>query len=682
MVAFLRVFSAWQIQNMNNRLQDFLSVRAFSGEVSIHYILLLIFCVYILSMPSNVVLEDDGFFLLSAYYNGISHPPGYPLYTLIAHIFGLIPLENYALKIHILSALFSVAACAVFYHILKQINDNTQDIGFYTLVLAVSSVLWSQSIIAEVYTLNLFLLSAVFLLLLKFGNSQNTALARLAALIYGLALSNHWPLAILSSPLFIALLFPYNWQKIKIILKATPFFIIGLLPYIWMIIRSNQNPDISFYGALDSLRMIVFFISREGYAHIDHSPSATIMDKLNYVLFVLREILNQFGYLGAGLIIAGFIAQWKMAKPNLALGLTLAFLCNTLLLIALLDFDFDEQFSNVFRVYPIFAYMICAIWLLFGVKTALMFLLNIFQKKYPVNLLKGLIFIVIFMEVFSFGASNNFRKFDYWTERYVINIIDNIEPDSVLFLNGAFDTGPIGYLLRIKKLREDIDIYHIGGVVFENRLFHPAKDSYKKRQLNIDEFIKNAQRPIYYTADLTHNYGIIDFGLVKKIDKTKQKGFTMRVINKPVIDYYLSVYHASPKDPWSVLHRKVLLYNACRLLTAISYSATAKQTKNINSLIETICDEFHGRLAIIDWLMQNDIMTEDIDALLEAAISLKDHAILKSGYSDLLHYRAKLNLSRGAIDRAMIDLTESINHWNHPDNPAFAEIEKLKHAKK
>ena len=628
-------------------------------------------------MPSTVVLEDDGFFLLSAYYNGISHPPGYPLYTLIAHIFGLIPLENYALKIHILSALFSVAACAVFYHILKQLNNNAQESGFYALVLAFSSVLWSQSIIAEVYTLNLFLLSTVFLLLLKFGNSQNTALPRLAALIYGLALSNHWPLAVLSSPLFIALLFPYNWQKIKAIAKTIPFLIIGLLPYIWMIIRSNQNPDISFYGPLDNLRMIVFFINREGYANIDHSPSATIMDKANYLLFVLTEILHQFGYLGAGLIIAGFIMQWKTAKPNLALGLTLAFLCNTLLLIALLDFDFDEQFSSVFRVYPIFAYMICVIWLLFGVKMALIFLVNILNKKYPVNFLKSLIFIAIFIEVFSFGASNNFRKFDDWAERYVINIIDNIEPDSVLFLHGAFDTGPIGYLLKIKQLREDIDIYHIMGVVFSNRLFYPTKDSYKKRQLNIDEFIKNEQRPIYYTADLTHNYGIVDYGLVKKIDKTKQKGFIRKVINKPVMNYYLSIYHASPKDPWSVLHRKVLLYNACSLLAAISYSGSAKQTNNINSLIETICGEFHGRLAIIDWLMQNENIIKDIDTLLEDAISLRDQAMHKSSYSGLLYYRAKLNLRRGAMDKAMIDLTESINHWNHPDNPAFAEIEKL-----
>lgn len=666
---------------MNGRLKHFLSFPGFSSETRVYYILLVIFVIYILSMPSTVVLEDDGFFLLSAYYNGISHPPGYPLYTFIAHVFGLIPLENYALKIHILSALFSVGACAVFYNILKELNSN-QDIGFFVLVLAFSSVLWSQSIIAEVYTLNLFLLLAIFLLLLKFHHNQNLILLRLAALIYGLALSNHWPLVILSSPLFIALLFPYNLLKIKALVKTTPFLIIGLLPYIWMIVRSNQNPEISFYGPLDSLRMIIFFISREGYDNIDNSLSANIIDKLNYIIFILREILEQFGYLGSSLIIIGFISQWKMQKPNLTIGLTLTFLCNTLFLVALLNFDFDEQFSNTFSVYPIFAYMICVIWLLFGTKKIFIFCDAFFKKQYSVRLIKTLIFIIIFIEVFSFGSKNNFRKFDNWAERYVINLISNIEPNAVLFVHGAFDTGPIGYLLKIKQLRQDIEIYHAIGVVFANRIFYPTKDSHRQKQLKIDEFIKNEKRPIYYTTDLPHSYGVINYGLVKKIDKTKEKGFITQVINKPIMDYYLSIYNDFPISPWSVLHRKVLLYNACSLLASISHSSTQKQIDSVNSLIEIICDEFYGRLAIIDLFMQHDPIRKDMDILLENAIRLKDQAMLKSGYSNLLYYRAKLNINRGAIEKAMLDLEDSIDHWNHPDNPAFKEIEKIKQAKK
>ena len=666
---------------MNGRLKHLLSIPGLSSETRVYYILLLIFVIYILSMPSTVVLEDDGFFLLSAYYNGISHPPGYPLYTFIAHVFGLIPLENYALKIHILSALFSVGACAVFYNILKKLNSN-QDTGFFVLVLAFSSVLWSQSIIAEVYTLNLFLLLAIFLLLLRFHHNQNLTLLRLAALVYGLALSNHWPLVILSSPLFITLLFPYNLLKIKALVKTTPFLIIGLLPYIWMIVRSNQNPEISFYGPLDSLRMIIFFISREGYANIDNSLSANIIDKLNYIIFIIREILEQFGYLGSSLITIGFISQWKMQKPNLTIGLTLAFLCNTLFLVALLNFDFDEQFSNTFSVYPIFAYMICVIWLLFGIKKIFIFCDAFFKKQYSIRLIKTLIFIIIFIEVFSFGSKNNFRKFDDWAERYVINLISNIEPNAVLFVHGAFDTGPIGYLLKIKKLRQDIEIHHAIGVVFANRIFYPTKDSHRQKQLKIDEFIKNEKRPIYYTTDLPHNYGVINYGLVKKIDKTKEKGFITQVINKPIMDYYLSIYHDSPISPWSVLHRKVLLYNACSLLTSISHSSTQKQIDSVNSLIKIICDEFHGRLAIIDFFMQNNPTRKNMDVLLENAIRLKDQAMLKSSYSNLLYYRAKLNINRGAIEKAILDLEGSIDHWHHPDNPAFKEIEKIKQAKK
>tara|TARA_A100001388_G_scaffold124120_1_gene91647 strand:+ start:302 stop:559 length:258 start_codon:yes stop_codon:yes gene_type:complete len=34
-----------------------------------------------------VVLEDDGLFLMVAKHLGIAHPPGYPLFTGIAHLF-------------------------------------------------------------------------------------------------------------------------------------------------------------------------------------------------------------------------------------------------------------------------------------------------------------------------------------------------------------------------------------------------------------------------------------------------------------------------------------------------------------------------------------------------------------------------------------------------------------------
>lgn len=41
------------------------------------------FTLYLVSIPKTVVLEDGSIFILSGFFNGVSLPPSYPLYTLI-----------------------------------------------------------------------------------------------------------------------------------------------------------------------------------------------------------------------------------------------------------------------------------------------------------------------------------------------------------------------------------------------------------------------------------------------------------------------------------------------------------------------------------------------------------------------------------------------------------------------
>ena len=67
---------------------------------------IVIFMVYLFSAPKGVVLEDDGLFLMAAWFNGIAHPPGYPLYTLFSHLATWIPAGTVAYRVHLLSAIF------------------------------------------------------------------------------------------------------------------------------------------------------------------------------------------------------------------------------------------------------------------------------------------------------------------------------------------------------------------------------------------------------------------------------------------------------------------------------------------------------------------------------------------------------------------------------------------------
>ena len=123
--------------------------------------------VYLWSAPRTVVLEDDGLFILAAYFNGIAHPPGYPLYTLLGHFMTKLPFGSVAYRVHMLSALFGALGCAGLWWFMRHLLVGR--IYAYTVSLAFgfSQVYWSQAIIAEVYTLNVLLFLMLMILFNK-----------------------------------------------------------------------------------------------------------------------------------------------------------------------------------------------------------------------------------------------------------------------------------------------------------------------------------------------------------------------------------------------------------------------------------------------------------------------------------------------------------------------------------
>src|SRR5437667_10023555 len=60
---------------------------------------------YALTAPRTVALEDDGLFILSSYFLGVEHPPGYPLFTLIGHLLTHLPFGSVAYRVHLASEL-------------------------------------------------------------------------------------------------------------------------------------------------------------------------------------------------------------------------------------------------------------------------------------------------------------------------------------------------------------------------------------------------------------------------------------------------------------------------------------------------------------------------------------------------------------------------------------------------
>src|SRR5205085_8437803 len=140
---------------------------------------------YIWTLAPTVTLTDSGELIVVARGLGVAHPPGFPLWVILAHLASLVPIGNVAMRINFSSALFAALACAMLTLVVADMMSAVADLGVSNkrsaqprkdietartsgllvlapavgagLLMAVSRTLWSYATIAEVYTLNALL---------------------------------------------------------------------------------------------------------------------------------------------------------------------------------------------------------------------------------------------------------------------------------------------------------------------------------------------------------------------------------------------------------------------------------------------------------------------------------------------------------------------------------------------
>ncbi len=170
--------------------------------------------VYWWTAAPSVTLLDSGEFLVAAQHFGVPHPTGYPLWTMLAWGFSLLPLGNAAWEINLLSGLLGALAVAqgamlgrsFLRWMFPETFAGARGLGTLCSVTAAllfgfSFSMWSQAVIAEVYTLHA-LLSGSFLVALYCWIRDPEREGRLFAAFFFLVLSfsNH-QLAMAFAPL-------------------------------------------------------------------------------------------------------------------------------------------------------------------------------------------------------------------------------------------------------------------------------------------------------------------------------------------------------------------------------------------------------------------------------------------------------------------------------------------------
>jgi hypothetical protein len=168
---------------------------------------------------------------------GVSHPPGYPTYTLLGYLFGQLPVGTVAFRFNLFSALgMSVAAgfAAVSAGQSGELPYKQTAAVATGLSFALAPLVWSQATVAEVYGLYLALLAATLWALW-----QPTPRPWLCGGLLGLTVTAHLT-ALLWLPLALVRLRPEQWPQLAggLALGLAPFLTLPWLgqsdgPLVW-----------------------------------------------------------------------------------------------------------------------------------------------------------------------------------------------------------------------------------------------------------------------------------------------------------------------------------------------------------------------------------------------------------------------------------------------------------------
>src|SRR5688572_29317879 len=199
--------------------------------------------------PTVLYLQDPG--LLDAVMLqmqvsvlGIAHPTGYPTYLMLTHPFTYLPVGDPAYRVNFGSAFYAALAVVAVYAAGFLLSRRVVAAASGALAFGLGTALWSQAVIAEVYTLNALLVSVTVVVLLLWREYRKDRYLLLSAFLVGLCLTNHLTSGLLlpASLLFVALV---DWRRlvdVRLVVGGAGLFLLGLTPYLYLPIRAAMDP--------------------------------------------------------------------------------------------------------------------------------------------------------------------------------------------------------------------------------------------------------------------------------------------------------------------------------------------------------------------------------------------------------------------------------------------------------
>ncbi|MCL6430485.1 MAG: DUF2723 domain-containing protein [Anaerolineae bacterium] len=399
---------------------------------------------YYRTLAPSVLMSDAGEYQFVLTELGIAHPTGYPLYTILGHLWSFLPIRTPAYRANLLSAVAGAATLSVLYLAFRQVSGRKALAAASALWMAVAPTFWSQMTVAGSYSLNALLFALFLYAVLRRLNGDWGV--KPAVLAYGVGLTHHRTM-VLATPALAYLLWleRHNLRRWRYLAGLAALVVLPNLIWLYIPIRAHQLGR----SDLATLKGLADFLLGTTFSRY-------------WLMGGWKGLLQQFGNwrnlhvgefgwpalaLAAGGLLVGFARRRRLVVSTF------------LVYLAHLAFNLNYRIGNIWMYY-IPSYMLVLLWAVLFLDQLVAYL----ERHVPhpgwirVGASGAIATAIAYTAVAGMMARYPAldRSHDYWLEDYWLDALASpLEERAVVFSDWNMHT-PLVYFQRICGLRRDI----------------------------------------------------------------------------------------------------------------------------------------------------------------------------------------------------------------------------------
>ncbi|KAL3874363.1 hypothetical protein ACJMK2_037389 [Sinanodonta woodiana] len=413
---------------------------------------------------------DSGELITAAHELGVSHPPGYPLFTILSWLaIRIIPVGSVAWRVGFLNCILSAVAAAVFSATILRLQCSLGAAIFGTFLFFLGKLMWTWSITAEVFGMNNLFVALLLYLMVCFEDAEGPkqfTISRIGAFVCGLALCNQHTIVVYVICVAVWVILCLKSRKslhLPALFQLSLCLLCGLLPYLYLPLSAYLRLGRWTWGDQTTLTGFLTHFLRKEYGTFDLSSSrkdgANVLNGLRAYLF---HYIEEYSLIGCCFTIMGLhalICRLRMGKEHCLLVSLL--MCVVYLLFfswrANLDLD-NPLFLGVVERFWMQSDAVLLLISALGFADACRFITKIHSMmpriKFDVILSLAVAAIQIQKNISVCNQRNNTVVQDF-----AYNVIDSMPQGAIVLTHGDLPSNTLRYLYLCENYRPDLQIF-------------------------------------------------------------------------------------------------------------------------------------------------------------------------------------------------------------------------------